>query len=229
MKRLFWKGMRKSVPLLFLLALLCTLASHVIIHSQLAFTVCIFVDIFLCFLCLIRLQIAWQFGRSPHAHRQVQQPAVSSFLSMFPITINRLLRLSPTEFEEFVGIVLEAMGMEYTQVQRIGGSGDHGADLLARNTFQLRVIVQCKLYTPGNQVGSPDLQRFLGSITHYQAIYGWFITTSTFTKPALDFSSVHSGRIRLLDGAQLLALITQRQREISLIWQQRNSRSQGDQ
>lgn len=164
--------------------------------------------------------IAWNRGKT---RIQFVQSLPEATFDQIPLNLSALLCLNPTEFEEFVGIVLEAMGTEYTHVRRIGGSGDQGADLYAKNVFDLPVIVQYKRYAFDNHVDSPDMQRFLGSIVHYRAIYGWFVTTSTFTQPALDFAAAHGERIRLLDGEALVALIQQRQQEIAYVWQRRQS------
>ena len=175
-------------------------------------------DLLLFCVDMVWFRFAWNIAL-PLASR-VQVVSVTD-LDQIPLSLPTLLNLNPTEFEKFVGMVLEAMGMEYTQIKRIGGSGDLGADIYARNMFDLPIIVQCKRYAPDYSVDSPDMQRFLGSIVHYRAVYGWFITTSRYTQPALDFAAMHQDRIRLLDGDALVALLQQRQQEIAHVWKQR--------
>lgn len=214
-KRIVWKDKRWVVYSLFLLTIFATWLVRYTRLPDLLFLIGILLTILLFFASLIALQLSWY---TPLAQQQrVMFPGEQHF----PSAVQDLLRLSPAEFEAFIALVIEAMG--YTQVQQIGGSGDLGADLLARNYFNLRIIVQCKRFAPDNQVTSPDLQRFLGSVVHYKAIEGRFVTTSTFTQPALDFAEMHSECIRLLNGEALVAFLQQRQRDISLIWRQQTT------
>ena len=56
--------------------------------------------------------------------------------------LEQLEKLTPEEFEDFIGEVFEALDF---QVERVGGSGDQGADLkLTRGPA--RAVVQCKFY-----------------------------------------------------------------------------------
>lgn len=81
------------------------------------------------------------------------------------------------------------------------------------------VVVQCKRYAPDNHVGQPELRDFLGSILFHQAVYGFFVTTSTFTPPARSLIANTHGRIRAIDGRQLAYLLQHRSREIALALQ----------
>ena len=89
------------------------------------------------------------------------------------LKLAQLATLTPEGFEEFVAELFEAMG--YT-VDRVGGTGDEGADLLARRKG-LVAVVQCKYHTRG-VVGSPELQKFLGTIHHTRSHKGFFVTTA---------------------------------------------------
>jgi restriction system protein len=118
------------------------------------------------------------------------------------LKLAQLTSLSPETFEEFVGELFEAMGFE---VQQVGGTGDEGADLRLRRG-DLFAIVQCKYHKKG-VVGSPELQKFLGSVHHNHAHKGFFVTTSTFSLPAEKFATDHP--IELVDGPRLVELVTQ--------------------
>jgi restriction system protein len=118
------------------------------------------------------------------------------------LKLAQLTSLSPETFEEFVGELFEAMGFE---VQQVGGTGDEGADLRLRRG-DLFAIVQCKYHKKG-VVGSPELQKFLGSVHHNHAHKGFFVTTSTFSLAAEKFSTDHP--IELVDGPRLVELVTQ--------------------
>lgn len=111
-----------------------------------------------------------------------------------------LLVLTPTEFEWAVGALLVAEG--YRDVVRIGGAGDLGVDLTARDSQGKLVVVQCKRYAPGTTVGSPAVQSFIGMATvHHQAQRGLFVTTSTLTTPARALARQHD--IEVIDGQEL--------------------------
>jgi restriction system protein len=114
----------------------------------------------------------------------------------------QLSSLSPETFEEFVAELFEALGYE---VERTGGNGDEGADLRLRRR-RLQAIVQCKYYSRG-VVGSPELQKFLGTIHHSRSHKGFFVTTSTFSLAAEKFVADHP--IELVDGSRLVELVQQ--------------------
>lgn len=116
------------------------------------------------------------------------------------LKLAQLASLTPETFEEFVGELFEALGYE---VVPVGGTGDQGADLKLRRAG-LVAIVQCKYHKRG-VVGSPELQKFLGSIHHAHAHKGFFATTSTFSLAAEKFAVDHP--IELIDGPRLVELV----------------------
>lgn len=116
------------------------------------------------------------------------------------LKLAQLSTLTPEGFEEFVAEVFEAMGYE---VDRVGGSGDEGADLRVRKKGLL-AVVQCKYFTKG-VIGSPDLQKFLGTVHHTKSHKGFFVTTRTFSLAAEKFVAEHP--IELIDGPRLVELV----------------------
>jgi restriction system protein len=118
------------------------------------------------------------------------------------LKLAQLGSLTPETFEEFVAELLEALGYV---VDRTGGTGDDGADLYATRGAQ-RAIVQCKYHSQG-VVGSPELQKFLGTIHHMRCHKGIFVTTRTFTLSAERFAAGHP--IELVDGPRLVELVEQ--------------------
>jgi restriction system protein len=113
----------------------------------------------------------------------------------------QLASLTPEQFEEFVGELLEAHGYA---VQCTGGTGDEGVDLVARREG-LSVVVQCKYLGTGAVVGAPEVRRFLGTIHHVHAHRGIFVTTRTFSLAAERFAADHA--IELIDGPRLAELV----------------------
>lgn len=118
------------------------------------------------------------------------------------LKLAQLGTLNPEQFEEFVAEVFEALGYE---VERVGGTGDEGADLRVGRAG-LRGVVQCKYHKRG-VVGSPELQKFLGTIHHTSSHKGFFVTTRTFTLAAERFVADHP--IELIDGPRLVELVQQ--------------------
>jgi restriction system protein len=132
------------------------------------------------------------------------------------LKLAQLGSLTPEGFEEFVAEVFEAMGY---QVEHVGGTGDEGADLRVRRRG-LEAVVQCKYHTRG-VVGSPELQKFLGTVHHTRSHKGFFVTTRTFSLAAEKFVAEHP--IELIDGPRLVELVQEAigpgaQREPEPVW-----------
>jgi restriction system protein len=119
------------------------------------------------------------------------------------LKLAQLSSLTGESFEEFVAELFEMLDFE---VERVGGSGDQGADLRLRRCDGLLAVVQCKYHKQG-LVGSPELQKFLGTIHHTRSAKGFFVTTSTFTLSAEKFAA--DNPIELLDGPRLVELVNQ--------------------
>ena len=85
----------------------------------------------------------------------------------------------------------------------IGKSGDEGIDgIIKEDKLGLDIIyVQAKRWE--NVVGRPEIQKFAGALQGQRAKKGIFITTSGFTKDAIDFATKIDSKIILIDGEQL--------------------------
>jgi restriction endonuclease Mrr len=125
-------------------------------------------------------------------------------------SLGDILVLTPKEFEELTGRILEANG--FHDVQIVGGSGDLGVDLFAWDQLGYKYAVQCKRYAPGNTVGSLAIQTFFGMMFHHQVHKGIFVTTSSFSQPAIDLANQRD--IQLIDGNQLIDLIKNLQQSL---------------
>ena len=69
------------------------------------------------------------------------------------------------------------------------------------------IYIQAKRWKPGNQVGRPEIQKFVGALAGQGAKKGVFITTSTFSKEARDYMPRNETKIVLLDGEELMQLM----------------------
>ncbi|MGI8736066.1 MAG: restriction endonuclease [Candidatus Eremiobacter antarcticus] len=91
----------------------------------------------------------------------------------------------------------------------LDGVNDGGVDgLVRKDRLGLSsVYIQAKRYRDGNSVGAPAIQQFAGSMQERRADEGVFVTTSTFTKAALESAKNLRARIALIDGDRLAEIM----------------------
>lgn len=58
-------------------------------------------------------------------------------------------------------------------------------------------------------VGRPEIQKFAGALQGQRARKGVFITTSGFTKEAMEYASLIESKIILISGEKLASLMAQ--------------------
>jgi restriction system protein len=126
--------------------------------------------------------------------------------------LERLRVSTPAFFERVVVRLLLAMGYGGTLAQAgkaIGRSGDNGVDgVIDQDTLGLdRVYVQAKRYAQEVTVGPGDIRDFFGSLDMHKASKGLFVTTSSFTKAAMETAEKLGKRIVLIDGSDLTKLM----------------------
>jgi restriction system protein len=122
--------------------------------------------------------------------------------------LNKVISLSPAFFERLVVELLVKMGYGGSikdAGRAIGKSGDEGIDgTIKEDKLGLDIIyIQAKRWQIGNVVGRPELQKFVGALAGQGAKKGIFITTSSFTREALDYTPRNETKIVLIDGQQL--------------------------
>jgi len=128
--------------------------------------------------------------------------------------LQRILANSPAFFEQLIVDLLVAMGYGGSHkdaAAQLGRSGDGGVDgIVNEDRLGLdRIYVQAKRYAPGNPVGRPDVNGFVGSLVGLGATKGVFVTTSTFSQPARDYVRHLAQRVILIDGQELADLMTE--------------------
>ena len=126
--------------------------------------------------------------------------------------LSKILDLSPAFFEKLVVELLVKMGYggSITDAGKaLGKSGDEGIDgIIKEDKLGLDTIyIQAKRWKNGNVVGRPEIQKFVGALAGQGAKKGIFITTSSFTKDALDYTPKNETKIVLIDGSQLAQLM----------------------
>lgn len=140
-----------------------------------------------------------------NAYLQLRKSLASELLS-------RVLDLSPSFFERLVVELLVKMGYGGSikdAGKAIGKSGDEGIDgTIKEDKLGLDIVyIQAKRWKHINLVGRPELQKFVGALAGQGAKKGIFITTSSFTKEALDYTPKNETKIVLIDGEQLAQLM----------------------
>ncbi|NMR26404.1 restriction endonuclease [Pseudoalteromonas sp. NEC-BIFX-2020_015] len=121
--------------------------------------------------------------------------------------LQAVLSASPAFFENLVVDLMLAMG--YGGSRKDAGQAtqytqDGGIDgVIKEDKLGLEMIyLQAKRYT-NKTVGRPDIQAFAGALDMHRAKKGVFITTSGFSKDALEYVGLIEKRIVLVDGKQL--------------------------
>ena len=124
--------------------------------------------------------------------------------------LDNVKRCSPYFFEKLVVDLLLKMG--YGGFRQDSGeitrkSADGGIDgIIREDKLGLDTIyIQAKRWD--GTIGSPEIQKFAGALQGQRARKGVFITTSKFTKEAIDFASMIENKIILIDGDTLSNLM----------------------
>jgi len=126
--------------------------------------------------------------------------------------LTNVVELSPSFFERLVVELLVKMGYGGSikdAGKAIGKSGDEGIDgTIKEDKLGLDIIyIQAKRWKSGNIVGRPEIQKFIGALAGQGAKKGIFITTSNFTREALEYTPKNETKIVLIDGEQLAQLM----------------------
>ena len=131
----------------------------------------------------------------------------------------RIKGCSPAFFERLVVELLVKMGYGGTRQdagRAIGRSGDEGIDgVIHEDRLGLDVIyLQAKRWE--GAVGRPEIQKFVGALQGQRAKKGVFITTSDFTKEAVEYVRNIDNKVVLINGSLLANLMIDHNVGVSL-------------
>lgn len=137
------------------------------------------------------------------AYQELQESLASDL-------IQNINQCPPDFFERLVVDVLIRMGYGGSRKeagQAIGRTGDEGIDgIIKEDKLGLDIIyMQAKRWE--NTVGRPEIQKFAGALQGQRARKGIFITTSDFSKEALNYVKNIDSKIILIDGQRLAELM----------------------
>lgn len=124
--------------------------------------------------------------------------------------LQRVKAAPPDFFERLVVELIVAMGYGGSRRdagETLGRSGDGGIDgVIKEDRLGLETIyLQAKRWD--GVVGRPEIQKFAGALQGCRARKGIFLTTSSFSREANEYSEMIETRIVLIDGRHLAALM----------------------
>jgi restriction system protein len=129
--------------------------------------------------------------------------------------LNRLHRLTPEGFEEFVMYLLRTYDLELT---RVGGTGDQGIDGIGiapiSPVLSSRVAVQAKRYDPTSAVGRETVALFQRDAAAAGAERAVLVTLGRYSEPARQAAIATTPTVDLIDGEKLCDLV--REKEIGI-------------
>jgi restriction system protein len=134
--------------------------------------------------------------------------------SIYAEILATILSKTPTEFERLVVLLLQKMGYG-GEIKNSGlvtkASNDGGIDgIIKEDVLGLgRIHIQAKRYKLDSTVGREEIQKFVGALAVAQSNKGVFITTSYYSKGAIDYVNSLNGSttIVLIDGEKLAEYI----------------------
>lgn len=126
-------------------------------------------------------------------------------------TIERMLALTPSQFEHFVAHVFTCAGYTVEVVAQNHFPNGPGVDL---NLYAGKVNgkplarVEVKRYAVEHKLYYDDVKDFVGALVIAGGIPGYFVTTSSFQSYAQTAAEAAKAMVRLIDGKRLLRYIT---------------------
>ncbi|MFE0630852.1 restriction endonuclease [Streptomyces sp. NPDC058864] len=103
-------------------------------------------------------------------------------------SLDAVWRMNDHEFEEYVAMLCRRDGC--TNVRRVGGAGDLGADVIGYLPDGRKLVIQCKRYARHRSVGSRDIQTFNGTArAEHGADVPVFVASCKYTRPAREFAA----------------------------------------
>lgn len=147
-----------------------------------------------------------------------QEKLYSSFSnirkSVYTEILNTILTKTPTAFEKLVVLLLQKMGYG-GEIENSGlvtkASNDGGIDgIIKEDVLGLgRIHIQAKRYKIDSSIGREEIQKFVGALAVAQSNKGVFITTSYYSKGAIEYANNLNGSttLVLIDGKQLAEYI----------------------
>lgn len=125
----------------------------------------------------------------------------------------KLMAFSPKKFEDFSRRLVTEMGVDIDDKIGISVTNDGGLDgfgYITSDEFRTaRVAIQAKRWK--DNVQAPEIDKFRGAMDKFNAEFGIFITTSDFSKGAIETSRIGTRVITLINGKRIAELVAKYQ------------------
>jgi restriction system protein len=145
--------------------------------------------------------------------------------------LEQIKEMSSDFFEQLVLDLMVKMGYggaRDSAASLTSGGADEGIDgIINEDQLGLDIVyLQAKRWE--NQVGRPEIQKFVGALHGKRARKGVFLTTSTFSRDAHDYVATIDPRVVLIDGRRLAQLMIDCDLAVSTVQQYSIKRIDGD-
>ena len=119
------------------------------------------------------------------------------YFSQFP---QRMHSMPPRKFEELIASIFKNQGFSVSLTPEFK---DGGFDVVAvqndEYTGESRYLIECKRYSKDNKVGVGIVRSLYGVVVAEEATKGIIVTTSFFTRGAIEHSQQHLAKLSLSD------------------------------
>lgn len=152
-----------------------------------------------------------EVAEQPRTPQEALEQAYQSLRAELAAELLAQIKQSPPSlFERLVVELVVKMGYGGSRKdagQAIGKSGDEGIDgIIKEDRLGLDIIyLQAKRWQA--TVGRPEIQKFAGALQGQRARKGIFITTSDFSREAVEYAAKIESKIVLIDGEQLAQML----------------------
>lgn len=120
-----------------------------------------------------------------------------------------LEKMTPQKFEIFSRRLVKSMGVNLDEnigISYVADGGLDGFGYITSDDFRTtRVAIQAKRWK--QYVGSPEIDKFRGAMDKFNAEFGVFITTSSFSRSAIEAARTGTRVITLIDGDAIADLV----------------------
>ena len=122
-----------------------------------------------------------------------------SLLDKFHANPQFAFQITPRQFEQLVAELLKKEGFTANLTKQ---THDGGKDIfIAQNSSlgNFMYYIECKQYSPENKVGVNLVRELYGTLSHDRATAGLMVTTSSFSKEAIEFAQNIKYQLSLKD------------------------------
>ncbi len=146
----------------------------------------------LCIVCIGLYYISFWIGDYFRKKRIIKQKPTKDYIAKVIRSINKM---NGSQFEDFVGFVFREAGYKVYQTKK---TRDGGKDLILK-TDKGKMYVEIKRYASRNLVSSSHVLKLIGSAVSDGVKQCLFVTTSGYTKDAIELAESSKVDVKLID------------------------------